>query len=93
MTPERMAEIREILRPDLVDAADPDELRDAAADLLNYIDRQAKEQGDPLVRRCRVCGCTDDDCSRCIERTGEPCHWIEPDLCSACVGKEVRAPT
>lgn len=20
----------------------------------------------------------------CIERTGEPCHWVEPDLCSAC---------
>lgn len=35
--------------------------------------------------RCRVCGCTDDDCSGCIERTGEPCMWFEPDLCSACV--------
>ena len=36
-------------------------------------------------QRCRVCGCTDDDCSGCIERTGEPCSWIEADLCSACV--------
>lgn len=36
------------------------------------------------VRRCRVCGCTDDDCRQCIERTGEPCHWVEADLCSAC---------
>lgn len=34
---------------------------------------------------CRVCGCTDDDCHQCIERTGEPCHWVEEDLCSACV--------
>lgn len=34
---------------------------------------------------CRVCGCTDDNCSQCVERTGEPCHWVEPDLCSACV--------
>jgi hypothetical protein len=33
---------------------------------------------------CRVCKCTDDDCSRCVEKTGVPCHWIEPDLCSAC---------
>jgi hypothetical protein len=33
---------------------------------------------------CRVCGCTDDDCSQCIEKTGEPCTWVEPDLCSAC---------
>jgi hypothetical protein len=35
-------------------------------------------------RTCRVCGCTDDDCSRCIEKTGEPCHWVEEGLCSAC---------
>ncbi|WP_234053670.1 MULTISPECIES: hypothetical protein [unclassified Xanthobacter] len=35
-------------------------------------------------RACRACGCTDDDCSGCIGRTGFACHWIEPDLCSAC---------
>jgi hypothetical protein len=35
--------------------------------------------------RCRVCGCTDDDCMQCIARTGEPCHWVTPDLCSACL--------
>lgn len=34
---------------------------------------------------CRVCGCTDNDCMQCVEKTGEPCHWVEPDLCSACV--------
>lgn len=44
---------------------------------------------DPLtpaadVHKCRVCGCTDDDCRGCIERTGEPCHWVERTLCSAC---------
>ncbi len=33
---------------------------------------------------CRVCGCTDDDCSGCVERTDAPCHWVETDLCSAC---------
>jgi hypothetical protein len=32
---------------------------------------------------CRVCGCTDTDpCA------GVRCHWVEPDLCSECVGKE-----
>lgn len=36
------------------------------------------------IRRCRTCGCTDADCSGCIERTGSPCSWVEPDLCSAC---------
>lgn len=35
-------------------------------------------------RRCRICGCSDDNCAGCIERTGKPCHWVEDDLCSAC---------
>ncbi|HET6255837.1 MAG TPA: hypothetical protein VFE32_17300 [Puia sp.] len=39
----------------------------------------------PAVRKCRVCGCTDDDCRQCIEKTGNACHWVEADLCSACV--------
>ena len=34
---------------------------------------------------CRVCGCTEDDCRQCIAKTGVPCHWVEEDLCSACV--------
>lgn len=42
-----------------------------------------------LTRKCRSCGCTDNDCRGCIERTGEPCRWIEDDLCSACVETEV----
>lgn len=37
------------------------------------------------VRTCRECGCTEDDCSGCIERTGVRCSWVEQDLCSACV--------
>lgn len=39
-----------------------------------------------LRRACRVCGCTDSDCSGCIERTGRRCHWVAWDLCSACHG-------
>jgi hypothetical protein len=35
-------------------------------------------------RRCRVCGCTNDDCRQCIEKTGRPCYWVEDDLCSVC---------
>jgi hypothetical protein len=38
-----------------------------------------------IERRCRKCGCTQDDCSKCIERTGQPCHWVKMDLCSACI--------
>ena len=37
-------------------------------------------------QRCRVCGCVDDDCRVCIIRTGGPCSWVEPELCSACAG-------
>lgn len=40
---------------------------------------------------CRVCQCTDDDCRKCIERTGAPCCWVEANLCSACSpGVELR---
>jgi hypothetical protein len=39
---------------------------------------------------CRVCGCTHE--SAFCEETGEPCHWIEEDLCSACVGKAEDSP-
>lgn len=41
------------------------------------------EQEKPK-RTCRICGCTDDDCRQCIEKTGDSCHWIDADLCSAC---------
>ncbi|GAB3884433.1 hypothetical protein [Terrabacter terrigena] len=33
-------------------------------------------------RRCRVCGCTDDQA--CPGAGTMPCHWIAWDLCSAC---------
>lgn len=35
-------------------------------------------------RKCRICGCTDSDCSTCIKKTGNPCYWVDDDLCSAC---------
>jgi hypothetical protein len=35
---------------------------------------------------CKICGCTDYDCSQCVEKTGEPCFWVDDThtLCSAC---------
>jgi len=54
----------------------------AAAPLKSADSKQPAEQ---KVRSCRVCGCTDNNCSQCIEKTGSPCHWVETDLCSACV--------
>jgi hypothetical protein len=40
---------------------------------------------------CQVCGCTDNDCRLCIERTGHPCSWVndEHTLCSACAARLV----
>ncbi len=37
--------------------------------------------------KCRVCGCTQEDCSQCIEASGQPCHWVDEDLCSRCEGE------
>lgn len=31
---------------------------------------------------CRVCGCTDH--RACLDAKSLSCHWVEPDLCSAC---------
>jgi len=42
-------------------------------------------------RRCRECFCTDDNCEACFERTGEPCSWVDEDLCSACIPEAEQA--
>lgn len=33
-------------------------------------------------RRCRSCGCT--EFKPCVTGGVLPCHWVAPDLCSAC---------
>jgi hypothetical protein len=43
-------------------------------------------------RACRVCKCTDSDCRQCIAKTGQPCYWVEEDLCSACEIPITRQP-
>ena len=45
-----------------------------------------------MDQKCRVCGCTDDDCSECIAAQGHPCHWVEEDLCSRCSGRPQQQP-
>jgi hypothetical protein len=38
---------------------------------------------------CRICGCTNDNA--CVHReTKDRCHWVEPDLCSACIDAKSR---
>lgn len=41
------------------------------------------------MESCKICGCTDEDCRQCIQKTGMPCHWVGPNLCSACVSGTV----
>jgi hypothetical protein len=44
---------------------------------------------------CLVCGCTDDDCHKCVRKTGHPCGWVDEaeTLCTACIpGNPLRAP-
>lgn len=45
-------------------------------------DKNAEPQ---TQRQCAICGCTDNDCAGCIERTGLPCSWVNDSCCSACV--------
>jgi hypothetical protein len=70
-----------------------------AADQVKAAKPKAKKAGkrkaaaDDGVRRCRVCGCTDDDCTQCVEANGEPCHWVEADLCSRCAEEAAARPS
>jgi len=52
---------------------------------IDPVDVWAEEPKEVAFRRrCRVCGCTDEDCSGCVARTGQACFWVSNDLCSAC---------
>jgi hypothetical protein len=36
---------------------------------------------------CKKCGCTNLDCTVCINKTGKPCYWVDIDLCSVCANE------
>jgi hypothetical protein len=70
-------------------------VHDSCLDENGYVTGEVKSavefQGDkviyhPIIKgiRCKVCGCTENDCRQCIEKTGRPCYWVTADLCSAC---------
>lgn len=59
----------------LLAVAEESDFEDLVADLW--------DNGVPLEEpTCRVCGCTEDNACP------GGCYWVEPDLCSQCVGKE-----
>lgn len=59
-----------------------EELVQTGAMAVRFLENTRAYEGK--ARCCRVCKCTDDDCSRCVARTGSPCSWVAWDLCSAC---------
>ncbi len=84
---ERHYDSREAARASQELGTDETRIRKVEGSMTNEqreIEKGERVMATTKVRRCRVCGCTEDDCSGCIERTGEPCHWIAPDLCSEC---------
>jgi hypothetical protein len=69
------------------------EISDHERQLLTQTNAEAQvsaiSDGDPEFLRqgvCRACGCTEADCRQCIEKTGVPCFWVDPERtkCSAC---------
>ena len=53
------------------------------------LDHWARVRGLAIVAEeaaCRVCGCRQNRAC-CDEESGETCHWVEADLCSACQEK------
>lgn len=48
---------------------------------LNYAVTKVEHREAPV---CVACGCTDDRACLVDEVA---CHWVAPDLCSACTGK------
>ena len=53
--------------------------------LLKWVYRDdpvGETEGPDTVRRCRVCGCTDDQACE------GGCYWVEDDLCSSCAPQE-----
>lgn len=60
--------------------------------MREHVDRGGLEIYPISQRACRVCGCTEFDCRQCVEKTGAPCHWVAPDLCSVCKPKREQKP-
>ena len=58
----------------------PEELQELESLLISEYYQNRKNN----TQQCRVCGCTDYNRAECLKITGEPCSWIEKDLCSRC---------
>lgn len=78
---------------DIVDTTSLNKAIEAAKTQINTLIKQKKNlEAQKPVQKCRVCGCTQDNCEQCIKKTGQPCSWVEEDLCSACAPAKVEEP-
>jgi hypothetical protein len=74
-------------KPEPVKEADPDEEEPenpekVTTDMTDTMDTvKTAAASEVKERKCRVCGCTET--TPCLTM-GDPCHWVEKDLCSAC---------
>jgi hypothetical protein len=66
--------------PDIVGLTD-EQVQALYGELLNEYDFCLKYTSN---RKCRVCGCTED------HACPGGCYWVEEDLCSECIGKEIE---
>ena len=75
-------------KPEPVKEADPDEDDEEETETTDGTDDtdttdavKTAAAGEVKERKCRVCGCTET--TPCLTM-GDPCHWVDKDLCSAC---------
>ena len=59
---------------------------ETSVQILRYDNRRPTMTTTFAEPACRVCGCVDEDCYCCVMHTGDPCWWVDLDLCSACRG-------
>ncbi len=94
---ETQGELAQKAAPESGPVASEDQVRQWVSDIVDgpklletseISDQKSGEQASgkaevPIMERvCRECGCTHEN--PCHDDDGEPCHWIEPDLCSEC---------
>ncbi|MCA1199164.1 XRE family transcriptional regulator [Sphingomonas sp. R647] len=61
--------------------------------LVRLIDIAAGDTTRAWPRLCRRCACSEHDACNCGGQGGQwiGCHWVEPDLCSACTPSQAAA--
>lgn len=85
--------ISDVVIGSLMRAADVGSFRFDPEVLVRLIDIAAGDTSRKPPRLCRKCACSEFDACHCGSQGGHwiGCHWIEPDLCSACAPSEAPA--